>query len=340
MKNRFLNRVAIIAIAGFLFLNFYGCASQVKKTTFRGSDVLFTKNPINKIAVVGEAKVMRPRMGNNGAVLSLSASKLFVEDSVPKLKAAFEKKGYEVVFAEPAAVGYYWRGPDGYWVFDYDAKDGEPDKWRIDNLETVYEYPEIEKNPSLSTALKEEFERLNDYISVNRYLVYDPKKQNITAIAKETGADTICFARLWGKRYSAGRVAGDVALSVVAAMFGVYRTGSNVQEKRLVNIVCTDANTAQVVWQYTYVTAQDPIGNVSIKSAITEQGSDSEENENDLRSTKDDGDDAFFDRALAKLPAVNQNLSNDCRLQDKVRMILACVAKDVENQTDTASESL
>lgn len=324
MYTRLSMRVIFVVMVGILTLMINGCSSPIKKTTMHGSEVLLTKNPIQKVAIVGEARVMRPRMGGKDAILSLSGSKMFVEDAVPKLKQAFENKGYQVVFAEPAAVGYYWRGPDGYWVYDYEEKEDEEDKWQVSGMDAVYEYPQMLRySPSFKQAVKTEFERLNDDISVSRFSVYDPKQENISVIANETGADTVCFSRLWGKRYSAGRYAGYVAFSVVAAMFGVVDTSGGPKEHREVDIICAESKTGQVVWSSTYATTEDPIGNISYK--LTDSSPATQGGESDFVLIGSGSSDAFFNNALATLPAVNQTIKGDCRMQDRVRRIIGCV---------------
>ncbi|MES9851415.1 MAG: ankyrin repeat domain-containing protein [Candidatus Thiodiazotropha sp. L084R] len=209
-------------------------------------------------------------MGGKSAALSLSSSKLLIENALPKLKSAFESKGYEVTHAEPAGVGYYWRGPDDYWVYDFDAKDKSNDKWRVENMEPVFEYQTIKSNHEVSSAVKEEFERSNDSISMNRLSVYFAENRNVSAIANNTGADTVCFARLWGKRYSAGRIAGDVALKVLVAMLGGVTAGG-LQEEKTMNIACANVKTKQLLWQNTYTSFEDPIVSVKYKS-VTEAG--------------------------------------------------------------------
>jgi hypothetical protein len=323
MKHWPINTQLLISAMCFSFLVFNVYASPVK-TSIRASDVLITTNPIKKIAIIGESKVLRPRMGGKKAVLSLTASKLFVEDSIQKLKQAFEKKGYQVVFAEPAGIGYYWYGPDGYWVYDFDAKEGELDKWRIEGTSPVYEYATIKNDSSLRNAARTEFERLNRYIANKRFLLYDPQKQNLATIAEANGADTVCFVRMFGKRYSTGREVGDAALTVLAAMFGTVRS-SNLKEYKEVLTICSAVDTGQVLWQYTHSTSQDPLGNISSKQLDASNKSEETDDEFDTRESPPV--DNFFDNALAKLPAYNHPLAGDCKMTDRVRMTVTCVEK-------------
>ncbi|MEJ2622281.1 MAG: hypothetical protein P8163_19145, partial [Candidatus Thiodiazotropha sp.] len=224
--------VGILISALLLMINLFGCASQQPKTSYKASGLLIEKNPINKIAIVGEAQVMRPRMGGKDPILSLSSSKLLLEDSLPRLKSAFKNKGYQVVYAEPAGIGYYWRGPDDYWVYDYSAKKKGigSDKWRMDSMRPVYEYPRIKKSKAIEKATRNEFERLNDYISMNRLSDYLPDYENVQTIAQQTQADTVCFARLWGERYSTARKVGDVALKVAVALLGGGMSGGGLKD--------------------------------------------------------------------------------------------------------------
>ncbi|MEW8205352.1 MAG: hypothetical protein AB2746_04440 [Candidatus Thiodiazotropha taylori] len=326
-SGKLCSHIIFLILTPFLLFNFIGCATQDTRVHYRASDTLLHKNPIKKIAIVGEAKVMRPRMGGKDAALSLSSSKLLLEDALPKLKSAFESKGYEVVHADPAGVGYYWRGPDDYWVYDFDAKDTGNDKWRVESTAPVFEYPGIRSNAKVSAAVREEFERLNDYISMNRLLVYFPELQNVSTIAKTTGADTVCVARIWGKRYSAGRIAGDVALKVLVVMLGGAPTGG-LQEEKTMNLVCSNVKTRQLVWHNTHTSFEDPIGAVNHKS-INEVGVDvknqSLADTDTIGSHSDDGFiDAFYYKAIESLPAAGQTFSQNCKVTDRARMIVSC----------------
>ncbi|MES9927292.1 MAG: hypothetical protein ABW158_04190 [Candidatus Thiodiazotropha sp. 6PDIVS] len=318
-----------------LSVTLMGCGgTQQTRISYRASDTLLYKNPIKRVAIVGEAKVMRPRMGGKSAVLSLSSSKLLIENALPKLKSAFESKGYEVTHAEPAGVGYYWRGPDDYWVYDFDAKDKSNDKWRVENMEPVFEYQTIKSNHEVSSAVREEFERLNDSISMNRLSVYFPEYRNVSAIANNTGANTVCFARLWGKRYSAGRIAGDVALKVLVAMLGGVPAGG-LQEEKTMNIACSNVKTKQLVWQNTYTSFEDPIGSVKYKS-VTEAGEIEQTvslADTDRVGSSDETSflDTFFVNAIKDLPAAGQTFSSDCRMTDRAKMIVSCTKKNSAN---------
>jgi hypothetical protein len=332
-----IRKLAVLTVALFLSSGIVGCATQDTRVHYRASDVLITKNPIRKVAIVGEAKVMRPRMGGKDAVLSLSSSKLLLENALPKLKSAFEYKGYEVVIAEPAGIGYYWRGPDDYWVYDFNAKDTGPDKWRVQTMDPVYEYPTIKSSSEVSSAVREEFERLNDSISMNRLSVYFPDYENVSAIANNTGADTVCFARLWGKRYSAGRVAGDIALQVLVVMLGGAPTGG-LQEEKTMNIVCANVNIKQLVWQNTYTSFEDPIRSIGYKSANEADDSQQPSSLADTDSTVSDTGrvfvDTFYVNAIKTLPDAKQTFSGDCKMTDRARMIVSCPSG---NEANTAA---
>jgi hypothetical protein len=321
MKYRSINVQLLLStiILGFLVFNVY--ASPVK-TYIRASEDLITENPINKIVIVGAGKVIRPRMGGKDAILSLSGSKLFVEDSVRKIKQAFETKGYQVVFAEPIGIGYYSYDRNGYWIYDYEAKAGESDKWRSNGMAPAYEYPSINGDNDVRMAARNEFERINRYLVHRRLVVYDPKKENLATIAESNQADTVCFVRMFGKRYSSAREAGDIALKALAALFGTVSTNT-LKEYREAFTVCAAVNTGQVIWQYSHSTSQDPLSSISTNSTddSSQSGDDDDSDANDSPPN-----DSFFDNALARLPAHNQHLAGECKMTDRVRMTVTCVA--------------
>ncbi len=321
-------------LMGIMLLAGQGCATQQKLFTVRGSEDLLHTNPIKKIAIIAEAKLMRPRMGGKTSALSLTESKLLVEDSIPKLKQAFEAKGYEVVFAEPAGVGFYWYGPGEYWVYNYDAKTGEPDKWLVTRQDAVFEYPVVLGNASLHTAVTAEFDGIYDAYSVGRLLAYEPQPKNLAAIAAVTKADTVCFARLWGDRYSAGRKAGDMALSLAAALFGVVRTNT-LREERTVHILCGDAGSGKIVWQQAHAENGDPLAHVSASGSAgdvpaADAGSGAEF----------DQDDNFFRKAIAELPEVSHILASDCSVVDRVRSLISCDQQSGEDFVAVTADTM
>jgi hypothetical protein len=304
--------VSILTAILLLSLNIFGCASQETRSNLRASGLLINKNPVKKIAIVGTAQVMRPRMGGKDSILSLSSSKMLLEDSLPRLKSAFNNKGYQVVYAEPAGVGYYWRGPDDYWVYDYSAKKKGvgSDKWRVESMNPVYVYPGMKKHRLIGTAARKEFERLNDYISMGRLPVYLPDYDNVTTIAKQTHADTVCFARLWGERYSTARKVGDFALKVAVALLGGGVSSGGLKEYKEVSLVCANAKAKQLVWMNTHVSGGDPIAGIS-------DGTQHVSQENSAADT-------FFEQAITTLPNAGQSFPGDCRVTNRARKVVSC----------------
>ena len=301
--------VGVLSLALLLTINLFGCASQQPKISYRASDLLIEKNPIKKIAIVGEAQVMRPRMGGKDPILSISSSKQLLEDSLPRLRSAFNNKGYKVVYAEPAGIGYYWRGPDDYWVYDYSAKKKGIgfDKWRIDSMKPVYVYPRIKRSKAIEKATRNEFERLNDYISMNRLSAYLPDYENVETIAQQTHADTVCFARLWGERFSTARKVGDVALKVAVALLGGGMSGGGLKEFKEVCLVCANAESKQLAWLNTYIVGGDPIDGISDGTAQSSHAADS-----------------FFQRAMSTLPNAGQSFPADCRVTNRAINVVTC----------------
>lgn len=334
-----IRKLNTIAVTLFLITVFTGCGTQQARISYRASDALIYNNPIKNIALVGESRVMRPRMGGKDAVLSLSSSKLLLEDALPKLKSAFESKGYSVVSATTAGIGYYWRAPDDYWVYDFDAKASAPDKWRVDSMNPVFEYPELKSDTKISSAVRDEFERLNDFISMNRVSVYFPDVKNVSTIAQSTGADTVCFTRLWGERYSAGRVAGDIALKVLVVMLGGAPTGG-LQEKKTITIVCSNAKTKQLVWQNTYTSFEDPIRGVNYKAASDIDETISVKSPADIGEVSANDDsvfvDSFYIKAINDLPDAGDTFSTKCKFTDRAKLIVSCPSN---NDSNTVAKS-
>lgn len=288
--------------------------------------MLLSGNPIKKIVLLGDARVMRPQQGGRTSVLSLSGSKMFLDDAIPKLKTAFSEKGYEVVSAEPAGIGYFWRGPSDYWVYDYDATEKSKKKWRNLSRSPAFEYEYIKQDENLRQAVRKEYERLYDAISLKRARVYEPELANLQGIAASSDADTVCLAHLHGKRYSAGRMAGDMALSALAAMFGGHR--KTLTQTKRVAIVCADAGSGQIVYQNSLMRTGDPLGNISktqVKEAPGRGPKQSEPEEDEFGGISEPYEDDFFAKVLEKLPNANTALASNCRVIDRVRMVIGCV---------------
>ena len=160
----------------FLFIIFFGIgllSACAETQRLRAAPSLKTANPMHDIAIVGAANVFWPRTDfkswphgseTKEPVLGLAESKHAVESGVAGVKAALEKKGYRVVYAQPVGVGYKWPTYTLNWVFNFGEiaeNDSRGRKYRILDGAPAYEYSANEKIPEYRAAVRHEFERLN-----------------------------------------------------------------------------------------------------------------------------------------------------------------------------------
>ena len=105
-------------------ITLYGCAGTPKKII----EAEPIENHMEKIAVVGESKIYFPRTGQKPPLLDLGMSKKVFDLHFQKTEDILKEKGYEVLYAQPAAVGYFYINQEN-WVFE-DYHDSE-NKWQI-----------------------------------------------------------------------------------------------------------------------------------------------------------------------------------------------------------------
>lgn len=293
---RFVFHFLFVFGAAILLLQLGGCSTPIK---LRADESLQTVNPINSIAIVGAARVIRPRMGSKEAVLSLADSQKAVELGVHGLTKAFKEKGYRIVYAQPVGVGYKWPPNKENWVYtfgkDKDGNEIQGQKYQIMDGRPAYEYPSTENNPQYRTAVRQEFEKMYALDSERQLRNYTPSKADLATIQQVTGGDTICFMNVWGRQYSAGRKAGAVALQVVAALFGVISSGGP-SDAMTTHVICSQVATGKVLWQYWYGTLNDPVE----PSA------------------------GYYQKLLALFPKPATRLAHGCKFVDKVTSLYDC----------------
>ena len=290
-------RLAVLLIASIALLSLTGCASTKK---LRASEDLTNQNKMKDIAVIGGSMVVRPRRFGNEAVLSLSDSKKAIEIAVKEVKKELEVRGYNVVYSEPVGVGYKWPAFKENWVYNYESKEGEPDKWQIQDGSPAFEYNSTANNGAFRQSIRDEYERLNVALNSRKVLEYIPVKANLQSIQQVTGGDTICMVRTYGRQYSAGRVVGDVALGVLAAMFGGVGT-SNSTDSMTTLLVCSNPVSGQVIWQDAIYETSNPV----------EPGEE------------------HFKSVLNYFPNAEKTLDTTCKMTDKVKSMFDCEDKKI-----------
>ncbi|MBN2515700.1 MAG: hypothetical protein JXC33_06665 [Deltaproteobacteria bacterium] len=245
--------ILVTIIILFSIVSFSGCAP---KTKIRGSDEMFTKNPVNKIAILSAGNVNWPRMGKGGDVLVVPHAKQANETLLSQVKKVLTDKGYEIVYAEPVGVGF---NCTNWWLLENpEAENEEEVLKKIDNGDPIFKYPKFQEEGEYTVAVLNLIGQLEKAINMKQLYTFAPRKEDVEIIQKETSADTICLHRIYGKKFSAGRKAGAVALSVVAAMFGAYG-GSSPHDMVESYFVFIDAKTGAVLWQYGLYATGDPL---------------------------------------------------------------------------------
>ena len=217
------------------------CAGTAKKTEITPVD-----NNMEKIAVIGESKIFYPRMRNKTPVLDLAASKEVLNMDLPKVEETFTAKGYEVTYMQPAGIGYFYINGDNWVAEDVEKSEN---KWQIKSGDAVYEYPEIQQNERFHYIVRKAFERATVAADRWQFGSYKPVKYEYDRqiLLEYTGADTICFVRFYGNKYTAKRKAGDVGLMVLGALAGSYG-GRISQDTTGSSITCMDTASGNVLW--------------------------------------------------------------------------------------------
>ena len=294
-----MNRVFIqplfFILSATALLQLGGCSAPYK---LRADESLQSSNPMHTIAIVGTARVIRPRTGSKEAVLTLAHSKKAVEIAVPRLKKAFEKKGYRVSYAQPVGIGYKWPTNKENWVYTFESKDGkesEGAKYQILDGTPAFEYDATASDPAYRAAVRQEFENMYLLDTKRKIREYTPTKANLETIQKVTGGDTICFMSVWGRQYSAARKAGALALQALGALFGAFGSGGP-SDAMSTHVICSQVATGKVLWQNWFAELVDPV-------------EPSEEH---------------FQNVLKLFPKGATQLAHECKFVDKVASLYDC----------------
>lgn len=228
------------------------CANQAKK-----SDITPVDNQIQKIAIIGESKVFYPRMGGKSPLLDLASSKKVMEIHFPKAGEVLKGKGYEVTYQEPAGIGYLYINEENWVTEDYNNSDV---KWQTNAGDPVYEYSNIKQDEHFHYIVKQAFEKATITSERGIFNRYRPVKyaHDLSVLGEQTGADTICFVRLYANRYTASRNAGEIGLIVLGALFGAY--GGTVSSDGIgSSTTCMDVATNKVIWNGWMYKTNDPM---------------------------------------------------------------------------------
>jgi hypothetical protein len=241
-----------ISLAMFVALTFLisGCAG----VRIRASDSMMQENSTKKIAILATGRVEWPRMAGKEPVLGMAENKKALEAMVSWTKTVLSRKGYEIVFSEPAGIGYYNPFYKENWVYEnYDEKGEESRKWQVTDRKPAYEYPVIENNQEFCRAIRNVFEQMELAIYGRTLNSFIPSKDDLDIIRQVTGADTICFSRVYGRKFSTRRKIAGVA---IAAALG---TTSTVEDSQETFYVFVSVSTGEVLWQHgVYIMGKDP----------------------------------------------------------------------------------
>lgn len=235
-----------LVISIFCIVLISGCAG----VKIRASDSMFQENNIKRIAILGEGRLEWPRIGGKEPVLGLPDTKIALEILVTKAKEVLSRKGYEIVFSEPVGVGYYNPLYKENWVYEnYGEKREESKKWQITDKRPAYEYPAVQNNPEFAKTVQSLFEQIELAIYQRRLNTFVPSQNDLEVVRQVTGADTICFNRIYGQKFSTGR-------KVTAALVA----GVTLQDTLESFFIFADARTGEVLWQNgTYLAGVDPV---------------------------------------------------------------------------------
>ena len=240
----------VLLILPFTLLT--SCAGTGKR-----SEITPAENNIEKIAVIGESKIFYPRMRNKTPVLDLADSKKALGIHLPRVEKIFVDKGYEVTYVKPAGVGYFYINGDN-WVTEDNGNSEK--KWQIKSGDPVYEYSEIKEDERFHYIVRKAFERA--VVADERWLLdrFKPVKYeyDLSVLHEHTGADTVCFVRLFGNKYTAKRKLGDAGLMVLGALVGAYG-GSISQDITGSHITCINALSGTVLWNKWISVIADPV---------------------------------------------------------------------------------
>lgn len=144
------------------------------------------------------------------------------------------------------------------------GKEGDKTKtWEIRSMDPVYEYPIVSEMPELGKAARRIFENINSAMTEREVSVwtgkvkkksidtFTPQKDDLKLIQETTGADTVCFVRISGTRYTETKKAVG---AVLAAFMNLYSAGTNryraVEDSLETYFICTGSESGEVLWQH------------------------------------------------------------------------------------------
>lgn len=211
---------------------------------------MFRENSIKGIAILGGGRLEWPRPMGKEPVLGLPDTKMALEILVPKAKEVLSGKRYEIVFSEPVGIGYYNPLYKENWVYEnYGEKKEESRKWQITDKRPAYEYPIVQNNPEFAKAVQSLYEQVELAIYQRRMNTFVFSPNDLEVVRQVTGADVICFNRVFGQKFSIGR-------KVTAALVA----GATLQDTLESFFIFADARTGEILWQHgMYLAGVDPV---------------------------------------------------------------------------------
>jgi hypothetical protein len=103
-------------------------------------------------------------------------------------------------------IGYYSPSYKENWVIEnYGEKDEQFKKWQVMDNSPAFEYPAVQNNQEFCKAVRNIFEQIELAIYRLDLNIFSPSKNDLEVIRQVTGADTICFNRVRGRRFSTRR---------------------------------------------------------------------------------------------------------------------------------------
>lgn len=285
MPRSLYKAILVISIASLTLL--LGCGGY----KLRISDSMFQENAIQKIAILSTGRIEWPRRqapfgGYKEGVLGLTENKQALAILAPKLRDILVNKGYEVVFSEPVGIGYYNPFYKENWVIEKNGEKGERfKKWQVLDNSPAFEYPVVQNNQEFRRAVRNIFEQIELAIYRRELKTFAPSRNDLEIIQQVTRADTICFNRVFGHKYSRARK------MVFHNFFGkIYR---DIEESSLLFV---NASSGEVLWLRRFHSWEDPAA----------PGEES------------------VSKPLGYFPKINQPMESKCKKKDPVGPIYKC----------------
>lgn len=156
---------------------------------------MFRKNEINKVAIIAAGNVNHHILDFEGDVLNVPESIELTRAMVTHSRRAIEKKGFEVVYAEPVAVGI---NCTGWWVMEppgfsgvetetYVAPDNSYRLIQVPDGRSVYKFENLAADPTLYVAAS----GIMGEIERRSWSSYKVNPEDARVVQKATGADTL-----------------------------------------------------------------------------------------------------------------------------------------------------